>query len=96
MQFGHRERGVAQIDAGDRGAMRRHALGENAAAAADVEHGLALEPDAIIYIVEAQRVDVVQRLELAVRVPPARGQLLEFGDFFGIDVLGGLGHVIAP
>src|SRR5690606_16265609 len=35
---------------------------------------------------DPQRVDVVQRLELAFAVPPAMGQGFEFGDFGVVDV----------
>ena len=83
----HRQRRLAEIDAGDVGAERRHAFGQEAATAADVEHALVFQSHAVVDELQAQRVDVVQRLELGLRVPPARGELLELGKFGGIDVL---------
>ncbi len=43
MQHGDLERLVREVDAGDRGALRRHGFGENAAAAAHVENALSRE-----------------------------------------------------
>ena len=78
VQLRHLQRLVRHVDAGDLGAAARHRFGEDAAAAADVEHALAGERGAAVDPVEAQRIDLVQRTELAVRVPPARGELAEF------------------
>jgi hypothetical protein len=51
-----------------------HALGEDAAAAADVEHALAKQAAALVGDpVKAHRVDLMQRLEFALHVPPAGG-----------------------
>src|SRR6185369_5788106 len=60
------------------GAAARHRLGEDAAAAAHVDHLLARQPREAVDPVQAQRVDVVQRLEFARRVPPAMRELAEF------------------
>ncbi len=39
-------------------------------------------------IAQPQRVDAVERFELALQIPPARGDGFEFGDFSMIDVRG--------
>ena len=78
---------LGQVDAGDLCAPVRHGLGEDSAAAAHVEHALAGEPaDQPLDVPEAQRIDLVQRAELARRVPPAVGQGAELGELRGIDV----------
>jgi hypothetical protein len=66
---------------------RGHRLAEDATAAADVDHALALEACTLGDVAEPQRVDLVQRLEVPGRIPPPVGQRLEAGDFRGIDVL---------
>ena len=66
----------------------RHRLGEDAAAAADVEHLLAGEAALPVDPVQAQRVDLVQRPELALRVPPAVRELAEFLELGGVGVHG--------
>ena len=93
VQPGHLQGRLAHVDAGHLGALRRHGLGQDAPAAADVDHLLAGESAAVaVDVVHPQRVDVVQRLEFAVRVPPARGQFLELGDLGRVDVMRGLVH----
>ena len=37
-------------------------------------------------VVEPQRVDVVQWLEVSLRIPPSVGEGFEFGDFGTVDV----------
>ena len=88
MQLGDLQGLVAQVDAGDLRAQAGHAFRQDAAAAADIQHGLAGQAGEAVDVVQAQRVDVVQRLEFAVRVPPAVGQL---GEFFQFDRVG-VGH----
>ena len=56
------------------------------AAAAAVEHALSLQADSLVDPVEAQRVDVVQWLEFAGRIPPAVGEVAEFFKFGGVCV----------
>ena len=58
------------VDGDDARAARGQTFGEQAAAAADVEHAQAGERRARRDVVEAQLVDVVQRAERAARVPP--------------------------
>src|SRR6266850_2248243 len=78
VELGNAQRFFREVDARDPGPAVRHRLGEDAAAAAHVEHALAAEARAAVDPVEAQRVDVVQGAELAVRVPPAVRELAEF------------------
>src|SRR5205807_1565916 len=61
---------------------------EDAAAATDIERTLAREPThEALDMPEAQRVDFVQRTELARRIPPAMRERAEFRQFGGIRVL---------
>src|SRR5262249_16180222 len=77
---------LAEVDSRHLGATARHRLGEDAAAAADVEHLLAGEASGSVDPFQAQRVDLVQRPELALRVPPAVRELREFLEFCGVRV----------
>src|SRR5581483_9663948 len=86
VQLGDAQRFFRKIDAGDARAARGHRLGEDAAAATDVEDLLAGEPGALVDPVQAQRIDVVQRPKLAVRVPPAMRKLAELLELGRIDV----------
>src|SRR5699024_8746502 len=63
-----------QIQTRDRGAASRYGFAENAGPAADVEHAGAIELAALVDVVQAQRVDVVQWPHVAVGVPPAVGK----------------------
>ncbi|MPN01134.1 hypothetical protein SDC9_148337 [bioreactor metagenome] len=81
VQLGNAERLFGKINAGDVGSTCRHAFGEQSAATADIEDTLAGQADCTIDPVKAQRVDVVQRLEFAVRVPPAVGKFSKFVEF---------------
>ncbi|MNT71263.1 hypothetical protein D3C72_2097300 [compost metagenome] len=78
----------SQIDAGHLGAAAGHRFGQDAAAAAHVQHLLpAKAARAFLDPFQPKRVDGVQRLELAFRVPPPAGQgaeLVEFG-LVGVD-----------
>ena len=87
MQLRDLERLFGEVDARHRGAQPRHRLGEDAAAAAHVEHALARERREAVDPGEAQRVELVQRPELALRVPPAVRELAEFGELGGIGVV---------
>ena len=86
VQLRHAQRLGGQVDAQHLGAAPRHRIGQDAAAAADVEHPLAAQADQGVDPVQAQRVDLVQRPELAFRVPPAVGQVAELGQFCRIGV----------
>jgi hypothetical protein len=81
VQAGHTQRLVGEIDAGHRRASFAHGFGEQAAATTDVEHALAGELALTVDPVQAQRVDVMQRLEIAARIPPAMRKLAEFLEF---------------
>ncbi len=82
-----RKRGFAHVDPGHGRATGRHALREDPAAASHVQHGFVCEPGVLVDIVQPQRIDVMKRLELAARIPPAVGELLELGDLGLIDVV---------
>src|SRR5690349_1197463 len=90
MQLSHLQRLVGEVDAGDAGPARSHALGEYAATAADVQHALAAQAGEIVDVVQPQRVDVVQRLEFGARIPPTVRKLAEFLELERIDVNHGL------
>ncbi|MNZ68379.1 hypothetical protein D3C78_866440 [compost metagenome] len=89
VQLGHGQWRFTHVDAGDGGATQGHGFTEDAAAAADIEDLLAGQLDPLVDPVDPQRVDVVQRLELALAVPPAVGQGFELGDFGVVDVAHG-------
>src|SRR4051812_142125 len=80
VELGDAQRFLGEIDAGHRGAARRHRFGEDAAAATDIEHPLAGERRALVDPAQAQRVDVVQRPEFALRVPPPVRELVNLLD----------------
>ena len=88
MQFGDLEIRLAHIDTGYLGAFGCHGFSENAAATADIEHCLAFDVGDTVYVAQAQGIDLVQGLELAVWIPPTAGQFFKFVDFRRIDVMG--------
>ena len=90
MQLSDRQWRFAHVDADHGRAALGHGFTEDAAAATDVEDFLAGQADAFVNPVDPQRVDVVQRFEFALAVPPAMGQGFEFGDFGVVDVAHGL------
>ena len=70
-----------EIDGRDGGAGTRQRLGQQAAAAAHVEHARAAQRRALRNVARAHRIELVQRFELAVDVPEAMRGGVEFGDF---------------
>ena len=88
VQPGDAERLVAEVDAQRHGAARGHGFGQDPAAAADVDHALAVEPAARpVDPVEAQRIHPVQRPEhRAVRIPPVMGERGELRELARVDV----------
>src|SRR4051794_291041 len=86
MQLRDTQAFLAEVDAGDLGAAARHRLGEDAAAAADVEHLLAGEAGGAVDPFQAQRVDLVQRPEFALGVPPAVCELRKLLELCGVGV----------
>ena len=86
MQVRDAERLMRQIDALHARAEPRHRFGQDAAAAADVEHALAGEVRVVVDPAEPDRIQFVQRLELGIRVPPAMREIAEFLEFVGIGV----------
>jgi hypothetical protein len=84
---------VGQIDAHDARACLGHRFGKDAAAAANVEHRFSGESGALrCDVAETQRVDVVQRFELAGRIPPAMRQRTELGEFGRIGIVDDFSH----
>jgi ribosomal protein L40E len=76
-----------QVDAGHLRAALFHRLGEDAAAATDIGYPLAREAArGVVDPVQAQRIDVVQRLEFAVRIPPSMRERRKFGELGRIGV----------
>lgn len=84
VQPGHRQRCFAHVDCSDIGASVRHALGQDAAAAADIQHPFAIQLHPLINVVQAQWVDVVQRFEFTLLIPPAVSHGFKFGNFGGV------------
>ena len=86
MQPGDAQRLARQVDASDMRRTARHRLGEDAAAAAHVQHLPAVQRRQRFDPLEPQRVDCVQRPELAARIPPSVGHFTEFRQFARVDV----------
>jgi hypothetical protein len=86
MQLGDLQRFGRQVDAQHLRAAARHRIRQDAAAATDIEHALAGQRHERLDPGQAQRVDLVQRAELAFRIPPPVGQFAEFGEFLRVDV----------
>ncbi len=68
------------------GTPARHAFGQEAAAATDVENLMTGEAGACLDVVEPGGIEVVKRPELAIRVPPAWRRRIEFRDLRGVHV----------
>ncbi len=75
---------MGQIDPDNVRAPLSHGLTEYSAAAPNIQHAGTLERGPRVDIVQSQRVDLVERFQRAVRVPPLIGQRLELGKFLGI------------
>src|SRR5439155_4194149 len=86
VQLRNLQRLIGKVDAFDPGAAPRHRLGEDPAAAADVERGRPGKLRDAGYPVQAQRIDLVERLELALRIPPAVRERARFLQFPGVGV----------
>ena len=86
MQLRHPQRFGCQVDTQNLSPLTRHGIRQNAAATTYVQHLPALQRAQLRYPVQPQRVDLVQRPELAVLVPPAVGELGKLGQFGSIDV----------
>ena len=82
----HFQRLFADIDAHHTGPCSRHGLGKNASTAADIKDALAFQSRYPIDIFQPQWIDIMQRLEFAVWIPPSVGQFAEFLQFDGIYV----------
>src|SRR4029077_11453494 len=75
-----------EIDTFDFCTAPRHRLGQDSAAAADVERRFSGELRDAVDPLQAQRIDLVERLELALRIPPAVRERAEFFQFLRIGV----------
>ena len=78
--------GGREIDGGDLRLCARQRFGEQAAAAAHVEHARAGELTAFLHVARAHGIEPMEWFELAVDVPEAMGGGLEFGYFRGVAV----------
>ncbi|MNS82171.1 hypothetical protein D3C72_1159080 [compost metagenome] len=89
VQAGHLERFVGQIDASHVRTAARHRFRQDSAAAADVQHLFAGKAArAFLNPFQPQRIDGVQRLELAFGIPPTAGQGAELVEFSLISIDG--------
>jgi hypothetical protein len=77
---------VREINAGNCGTMLSHAFRQDTATTADVEDIFSFDPGKPINPFEAKRVDLVQRFEFALRIPPTMGKRAEFIDFVLVGV----------
>ena len=75
------QRGAGQVKAGGVRARAGQGFGQQAAAAADVEHGLPGQFAMFFDVLEAGRVDCVQGLHRALRVPPVEVRAVELREF---------------
>ena len=88
MQVGYAQRFAGEVDAFGLGPEFGHRFGEDAAAAADVEHFLARKLGMAVDPLEPDRVQVVQGFEFGLRIPPAMREFTEFLQFMRV----GIGH----
>ena len=86
MQLRHLERLVGQVDAQHLRAAPRHRIGQDAAAAAHVQHLAPGDRRNAFDPLQPQRIDFVQRAKFAFQIPPAVGQFGEFGQFGRIGI----------
>jgi len=86
MKLRHPQRLVGQVDSEDVGTRRAHRFGQDAAAAADIEHPLAGQRGPLVDPVEPQRIDLVQRTKRSGRIPPPVGQFAELLQLGRIDI----------
>ena len=87
VQAGDAEGLLAHVDAGYPGTTAGHALGEDAATAADIENALAKQSATFVGDpVKAYRIDLMQGFEFTFHVPPAGGDGFKLGDFCQIDI----------
>ena len=86
MQFRDRQRGFSFIDRGYCRAMVGQCLGQDTSTATDVQNPLLRQIDVLTDVIHPERVDIVQRFEFAVWIPPARSESLKLADFKIVDV----------
>jgi hypothetical protein len=83
------ERAAGKVDAEHLGALPAIASARMPPPQPTSSARLPRSPREAVDPVESQRIDLVQRAELALRVPPAVGQFAEFGEFLGSTLLMG-------
>ena len=88
MQPRHGQGRLAGVDAGHVRPKTGEGLGEQSATATDVQRCAAGHFATGANALHPRAVDVVQRLELALRIPPLAGEGLELGDLGFV----GIGH----
>jgi hypothetical protein len=71
----HPQRFGGQVDAQHLSPFARHRVGQNAAAATNVEHPFPLEWHQIINPSKTQRIDLMQGSKLTLGIPPAMGKV---------------------
>ena len=86
VQAGDCQRPLGHVDSGNGCSGVGHGFGEDATPTADIHNAPAGELGALSNPVETQGIDLVQRAEIALRIPPARCQRIELGDLGLVDV----------
>ncbi|MNT63365.1 hypothetical protein D3C72_2011740 [compost metagenome] len=75
------ERLGREVDAQHVGALARHRIGQDAAAAADIDHALARNRRNTVNPFQPQWIDFVQRAEFALQIPPPVCEFRKLGQF---------------
>jgi hypothetical protein len=81
MQARHLDHRRRHVDGADVRAVARERFGQQAAAAADVQHTPLRQRAALRQVVDAHRIEHVQRTESAARIPEFVRQGIELADF---------------
>ena len=87
MELSHFERLRRQVYTQDLGAFAGHGIGQDTATAPHVQHTFPFDWNLAVDPAQAQGVNLVQGTELAFRVPPAVGQVREFGQLGRVKVI---------
>ena len=88
MKTSNLQRFKAHIQARDVRPFARHAFRQDTATAADIEHFFTEQTaGALRDIAQTQRVNTVQRFELAFEIPPAGRHRFKFGNLFVVNVV---------
>ena len=89
MQLRHFQRLGGEVDAEHAGALARHRVGRIPPPQPTSSTRLPASPACRSIQSRRRGIDLVQRTELAVRVPPAMGEFAELGEFLRVDVAHG-------